>query len=129
MPFLLLSTSKGLPRLVIHLMTIRLVADLLSFSSRDAALPLLSLCLFAYLTLSRGTDTDYLTMLSLTSEKTGLAKPVTVRLRSYLTIEESSLLNTCKSNVKGLLKKGRVNRHPANQSKPFRFESQTIRSS
>lgn len=86
-------------------MTIRLVADLLSFSSRDAALPLLSLCLFAYLTLSRGTDTYYLTMLSLTSEKTGLAKPVTVRLRSYLTIEESSLLNTCKSNVKGLLKK------------------------
>ena len=32
MPFLLLSTSKGLPRLVIHLMTIRLVADLLSWS-------------------------------------------------------------------------------------------------
>jgi len=69
-----------------------------SFSSRDAALPLLSLCLFAYLTLSRGTDTDSLTMLSLTSEKTGREKPVTVRLRSYLTIEESSLLNTCKSN-------------------------------
>jgi hypothetical protein len=108
-------------------MTIRLVADLLSFSSRDAALPLLSLCLFAYLTLSRGTDTDYPTMLSLTSEKTG--RENTVRLRSYLTIEESSLLNTCKSNVKGLLKMGRVNRHPANQSKPFRFESQTIRSS
>lgn len=58
----------------------------------------MSLCLFAYLTLSRGTDTDYLTMLSLTSEKTGREKPVTVRLRSYLTIEESSLLNTCKSN-------------------------------
>jgi hypothetical protein len=50
-------------------------------------------------------------------------------VRVYLTIEESSLLNTCKSNVKGLLKMGRVNRHPANQSKPFRFESQTIRSS
>ncbi|KAK8539741.1 hypothetical protein V6N13_035033 [Hibiscus sabdariffa] len=40
-----------------------------SFSSRDAALPLLSLCLFAYLTLSRGTDADYPTMLLITSEK------------------------------------------------------------
>ncbi|KAK8519674.1 hypothetical protein V6N12_030041 [Hibiscus sabdariffa] len=38
-------------------------------NSLNAALPLLSLCLFAYLTLSRGTDADYPTMLLITSEK------------------------------------------------------------
>jgi len=48
---------------------------------------------------SGGTDTDSLIMLSLTSEKKGLAKPVTVGLRSYLTMD-IHMLYTCKSQVK-----------------------------